>query len=65
MSEHSHPDCKDKDSVHYFMCHMTQKEFEEMCYKYVEPSQETKNSDKFKSAMKSLNDNEIVVEKDS
>jgi hypothetical protein len=44
---------------------MTQKEFEEMCYKYVEPSQETKNSDKFKSAMKSLNDNEIVVEKDS
>ena len=23
-------DCKDKDSMHYFMCHMTQKEFESL-----------------------------------
>lgn len=28
MSDHSHPDCKNKDSVHYFMCDMTQEEFE-------------------------------------
>lgn len=33
-------DCKDKKSLHYFMCHMTQKEFEKKFIECMKKEQE-------------------------